>query len=121
MDGYLGGGAEEPGNFTELVRGTRKSNVRAEGRTDRPVVDGRGRADVIWRSCPERRSAPFHQQTPFSHNARQSATKMKGVIALNLKPCDLLRELADEIGDHIFISLGKGLSYLELSSHIMIK
>ena len=45
---------------------------------------------------------------------------MKGVIALNLKPCDLLRELADEIGDHIFISLGKGSSYLELCSHIMI-
>ena len=41
MDGYLGGGAEEPGNFTELVRGTRKSYVRVEGRKDGPAAECR--------------------------------------------------------------------------------
>ena len=38
MDGYLGdgggGAAAEPGNFTESVRGTRKNNVRTDGRTN---------------------------------------------------------------------------------------
>ena len=78
-DGYLseggGGGAAEPGNFLELVRGTRKNNVRA----DDGLADGRtdGRTDVIWRSCLERRSANLgfervaSKRTPFSHRGRQ--------------------------------------------------